>query len=102
MFNVVLYGWTPDAFPASVRGSACGLASFWGRSFSIIAPIAGSHVLAKSLDGVLYLAGGSVWVCTMAIMLLPQEFMGRIKPTTQGLTIPGTGVMLSRYPNQSE
>ncbi|KAJ9636629.1 hypothetical protein H2204_005229 [Knufia peltigerae] len=77
MFNAILYGWTPEVFPASVRGSACGLASFWGRSFSIIAPIAGSQMLARSLDGVLYLAGGSVWVCTIAIMLLPREFMGR-------------------------
>ncbi|KIW13000.1 hypothetical protein PV08_08187 [Exophiala spinifera] len=77
MFNAVLYAWTPEAFPASVRGSGCGLASFWGRTFSIIAPIAGSHVLAKSLDGVLYLAAGSVWVCTVAITLLPRMSMGR-------------------------
>ena len=29
MFNAVLYGWTPEAFPAPVRGTACGIASFW-------------------------------------------------------------------------
>ena len=24
MFNAVLYGWTPEAFPAPIRGTACG------------------------------------------------------------------------------
>lgn len=31
MFNSVLYGWTPEAYPATIRGTACGVASFWGR-----------------------------------------------------------------------
>ncbi|KAG8718495.1 hypothetical protein FRC08_005139 [Ceratobasidium sp. 394] len=35
LFNALLYGWTPEAFPAPIRGSACGLASFWGRLLSI-------------------------------------------------------------------
>lgn len=73
MFNGVLYGWTPEAFPAQVRGSACGLSSFWGRLVSIIAPMAGSHMLAHSLNGVLYLAGAGVWVSTLAILLLPRK-----------------------------
>ncbi|KAF3038039.1 hypothetical protein E8E11_006618 [Didymella keratinophila] len=36
MFNAVLYGWTPEAFPAPIRGTACGVASFWGRLFGIL------------------------------------------------------------------
>lgn len=32
MFNAVLYGWTPEAFPAPIRGTACGVASFWVSS----------------------------------------------------------------------
>ncbi|KAF2170409.1 hypothetical protein M409DRAFT_19231 [Zasmidium cellare ATCC 36951] len=39
MFNAVLYGWTPEAFPAPIRGTACGIAAFWGRLFSILAPL---------------------------------------------------------------
>ncbi|KAK4949644.1 hypothetical protein LTR10_011485 [Elasticomyces elasticus] len=73
MFNGVLYGWTPEAFPAQVRGSACGISSFFGRLVGIVAPIAGSHMLAHSLNGVLYLAGAGVWVCTAAILLLPKK-----------------------------
>lgn len=76
MFNAVLYGWTPEAFPAPIRGSACGISSFFGRVFSIIAPIAASRVLEHSLNGVLYLAGGSVWICTLAIILLPGQYLG--------------------------
>lgn len=39
MFNAVLYGWTPEVFAAPIRGTACGIAAFWGRLFSILAPI---------------------------------------------------------------
>lgn len=73
MFNAVLYAWTPEAFPAAIRGTACGLSSFSGRIFSIVAPIAATRVLAVSLNGVLFLAGASVWVCTVAIALLPRH-----------------------------
>ncbi|KAL2430105.1 MFS siderochrome iron transporter 1 [Exophiala dermatitidis] len=76
MFNAVLYGWTPEAFPAPVRGSASGISSFWGRVFSIIAPIAATRVLPHSLNGVLYLAGASVWICTLAILFLPGQYLG--------------------------
>ncbi|KAF8761141.1 Sugar transporter [Rhizoctonia solani] len=61
LFNAILYGWTPEAFPAPIRGSACGIASFWGRLFSIIAPLIGSRLLDaggdEGINNVLYLAG---------------------------------------------
>jgi hypothetical protein len=68
-FNAVLYGWTPEAFPASVRGSACGLASFWGRLSSIIAPLVAAHL--GNSTGVLYLAGGGVFLCTLTALFFP-------------------------------
>ena len=68
-FNAVLYGWTPEAFPATVRGSACGLASFWGRLSSIIAPLIAAHL--EGSTGVLYLAGGGVFLCTLTALFLP-------------------------------
>ena len=76
MFNAVLYGWTPEPFPAPIRGTAAGLASFWGRIFSIISPLIAAHVLESSLNGVLYLAGAGAFVCTVAIALLPRKQMG--------------------------
>ncbi|KAH6678394.1 major facilitator superfamily domain-containing protein [Halenospora varia] len=45
MFNAVLYGWTPEAFLPSVRCIASGLASFWGRLFSIFSPLIAGHSL---------------------------------------------------------
>lgn len=77
-FNAVLYGWTPEAFPASVRGSACGLASFWGRLSSIVAPLIAAHIDSDGGDGgdgtrkVLFLAGGGVFVCTVVAAFLPE------------------------------
>lgn len=76
MFNAVLYGWTPEVFPAPVRGTAAGVASFWGRLFSIFSPLIAAHLLNTSLDGPLYLAGAGVFVCTVAILFLPSKSMG--------------------------
>lgn len=75
MFNAVLYGWTPEAFPASIRGTAAGVASFWGRLFAIIAPLIGAHMLSISLNAPLFLAGAGVLVSTVAIILIPTSSM---------------------------
>lgn len=76
MFNAVLYGWTPEAYPAPIRGTACGVASFWGRLFSIVSPLIAAVLLNKSLNAPLYLAGAGVFVCTIAILLMPARSMG--------------------------
>ena len=81
MFNAVLYGWTPEVFPAPVRGTACGVASFWGRLFGIIAPFTAEHVLpptgftgdSLALNKVLYLAGGITLGCVITTALLPNN-----------------------------
>lgn len=76
MFNAVLYGWTPEAFPAPIRGTASGLASFWGRLFSIVSPLIAADLLQKSINAPLYLAGSGVFVSTIALMLMPTKSMG--------------------------
>jgi len=48
LFNSVLYGWTPDAYPAPIRGTACGVASFLGRLFGILSPLIAQHLYARS------------------------------------------------------
>ncbi|KAH8785213.1 major facilitator superfamily domain-containing protein [Diaporthe sp. PMI_573] len=81
MFNAVLYGWTPEAFPAPVRGTACGLASFWGRLFGIVSPLIAQHLYGSSTGGggtgdvnaVLYLAGGVTLGCVVTTALLPNK-----------------------------
>lgn len=76
MFNAVLYGWTPEAYPAPIRGTAAGVASFWGRIASIVGPIAGQALLKHSYDSPLYLAGAAVFVCTVLIGFLPRKYLG--------------------------
>lgn len=75
MFNAVLYGWTPEAFPASIRGTAAGIASFWGRLFAIVSPLIGARLLSVSLNAPLFLAGAGVFVSTLAIVLIPSTSM---------------------------
>jgi hypothetical protein len=68
-FNAVLYGWTPEAFPSAIRGSACGLASFWGRLTSIVAPLIAEQA---STYGQLYMAAGGTLLCTLLAVFLPE------------------------------
>ena len=82
MFNAVLYGWTPEAFPAPIRGTACGVASFWGRLFGIVSPIIAQNLLhgenasISDYNKVLYLAGGVTLGCVVFAALLPRRLMG--------------------------
>lgn len=81
MFNAVLYGWTPEAFPAPVRGTACGVASFWGRLFGIVSPLIAQRLYGESTGGegninaVLYLAGGVTLGCVITTALLPTKHL---------------------------
>ena len=81
MFNAALYGWTPEAFPAPIRGTACGLASFWGRLFGIVSPIIAQHLFGanggQNVNAVLYLAGGVTLGCVVTTLLLPGGLVGR-------------------------
>jgi cbb3-type cytochrome oxidase subunit 1 len=79
MFNAVLYGWTPEAFPAPIRGTACGVASFWGRLFGIVSPLIAAHLYAGgggNINSVLYLAGGVTLGCVISVSLLPNKALG--------------------------
>ena len=76
MFNAVLYGWTPEAFPAPIRGTAAGLASFWGRLFSIVSPLIAADLIEKSINVPLYLAGAGVFISTIALLFIPAKSMG--------------------------
>jgi len=84
MFNAVLYGWTPEAFPAPIRGTASGLASFWGRLSGIVGPLIAQHLYARTgaggkgdVNAVLYLAGGVTLGCVIWTALLPGKIVGR-------------------------
>ncbi|THX18698.1 MFS general substrate transporter [Aureobasidium pullulans] len=84
MFNAILYGWTPEQFPTAIRGTACGIAAFWGRLFGIVAPQIAQHLLpstskptADDYAKVLYLAGGITLGCVVTTALLPNKMLNR-------------------------
>lgn len=71
-----LYGWTPEAFPAAVRGSATGLASFFGGLLGISGPLIAAQLFARDgSNSVLYLTGSGVFVCTICLICIPTKSM---------------------------
>ena len=84
MFNAVLYGWTPEVFPAPIRGTACGLASFWGRLAGIVAPLIAAGLVppegssGSAYNPLLYLAGGVTLGCPVFLSLLPNRLVGSV------------------------
>ena len=88
MFNAVLYGWTPEAFPSYIRGTACGFASFFGRLFSIVAPLAAQTLLPdiptddipwQEYAKLLYLGGGVAFGATVFTAFLPTSKMNNME-----------------------
>ena len=72
-FAAALYAFTPEAFPAPVRGSASGMLSTLGRLSSTVAPIAAQSIFNPKSNGVLYMAGGGAMLSALAILTLPCE-----------------------------
>ncbi|KAF8128028.1 major facilitator superfamily domain-containing protein [Boletus edulis] len=77
VFDAALVGWTPEAFPAAVRGTATGLASFFGSLFAITGPMIAALLFSNTngSNAVLYLAGSGLFVCTLALLCIPIKDM---------------------------
>ncbi|WWC63279.1 uncharacterized protein I303_105879 [Kwoniella dejecticola CBS 10117] len=74
LYAALLYAYTPEAFPATFRGTTGGMLSTLGRIASIIAPIVGSTVYHGSdSPGVLWMAAAGAWISTLAIAFLPYD-----------------------------
>ena len=54
------------------------IASFWGRLFSIVSPLIAAHIYdpPAKINPPLYMAGAVVFICTIAILLMPVKRMG--------------------------
>jgi len=77
LFNAALFGWTPEAFPVAVRGTATGLASFFGNLLGITGPLIAAQLFnsTNGSNAVLYLAGSGLFVSTIALLCLPTKDM---------------------------
>ncbi|GAA5891536.1 hypothetical protein JCM6882_004503 [Rhodosporidiobolus microsporus] len=57
LMYAVIYGWTPECFPTSTRGTACGLASALSRLSGIVAPLVTGVLLSISISLPLFISG---------------------------------------------
>jgi len=77
VYAALLYAYTPEAFPAPVRGSGSGIASTLGRLSSTVAPVAAGRVFNPRTFSVCYMAAGGSFVSALAIACLPFDTKGR-------------------------
>ncbi|KAJ2726771.1 hypothetical protein GGI07_000282 [Coemansia sp. Benny D115] len=73
MMFAVIYAYTPEVFPAAVRGTACGMASALGRVSGIIAPLVTGLLLEASTTVPLYVSVGLLWAAAVCMVALPIE-----------------------------
>ncbi|CAN8105954.1 unnamed protein product [Discula destructiva] len=73
----VLYAFTPELFPAPVRGAGTGVASFLNRVAGLIAPILAASIPGDGTTTPIYLSGSLVFAAFVGIVLIPIETRGR-------------------------
>jgi len=73
----VIYGYTPEVFESKVRGTACGIASAFGRVAGVIAPMVTGILLSISVSVPLYVSALLFTISGVCMVLLPIETKGR-------------------------
>jgi len=73
----VIYAYTPEVFPAPVRGTGSGIASLLNRLSGIMAPIVAANVGKYSPTAPIVAAGALYLVASIAMCLLPIETRGK-------------------------
>jgi hypothetical protein len=72
----VLYAFTPEIFPAPVRGAGTGVASFLNRITGLIAPILAANVPGDGATTPIYMAASLILCAFVAMCLIPIETRG--------------------------
>ncbi|KAI3396257.1 hypothetical protein diail_12339 [Diaporthe ilicicola] len=73
----VLYAFTPEIFPAPVRGAGTGVASFLNRFAGLIAPILAANIPGDGAAAPIYLSGVLIFAAFVGVVLIPIETRGR-------------------------
>ena len=73
----VLYAFTPEIFPAPVRGAGTGVASFLNRATGLLAPILAATVPGDGTTAPVYLSAGLILAAFVGMCLIPIETRGR-------------------------
>ncbi|OAA69624.1 sugar transporter [Cordyceps fumosorosea ARSEF 2679] len=72
----VLYAFTPEIFPAPVRGAGSGMASFLNRVTGLMAPLLAANMPGDSASGPIYLSAVLILSAFVAMCLIPIETRG--------------------------
>ncbi|KAF4947937.1 hypothetical protein FSARC_13856 [Fusarium sarcochroum] len=72
----LLYSYTPELFPAPVRGTANGLVAMFNRLSGLIAPIIAAYVGIDN-DYPIWISAGLFILAGLVFLLLPYETRGR-------------------------
>jgi hypothetical protein len=73
----VLYAYTPEVFPTTVRGTATGISSFFNRLAGLCAPIVASEAGNADPASPIYAAGSLFFAAFLCMLALPIETRGR-------------------------
>lgn len=71
--DAVIYGYTPEVFPSSYRGTACGIASSFSRLAGVLAPLLTGILLSIDVSLPLYVACSCFAVTAYFMITLPIE-----------------------------
>jgi MFS family permease len=73
----VLYAFTPEIFPAPVRGAGTGVASFLNRVTGLVAPVLAANMPGDGSTAPIYLSAALILAAFVGIVLIPIETRGR-------------------------
>ncbi|KAK4104111.1 MFS general substrate transporter [Parathielavia hyrcaniae] len=73
----VLYAFTPEIFPAPVRGAGTGVASFLNRATGLLAPLIAATVPGDGTTAPVYLSAALILAAFVAMCMIPIETRGR-------------------------
>lgn len=73
----VLYAYTPEVFPAPIRGTATGMSSFLNRIAGLCAPIIAIQAGNSNPKAPIYASGGLFIAAALSMLILPIETRGK-------------------------
>lgn len=72
----VLYAFTPEIFPAPVRGAGTGVASFLNRLTGLMAPLIAANIPGNGSTTPIYMSAVLILAAFVAMCLIPIETRG--------------------------
>lgn len=72
----VLYAFTPEIFPAPVRGAGTGMASFLNRITGLMAPVLAANIPGDGATAPIYISAVLILSAFLAMCLIPIETRG--------------------------